>query len=406
MDMAGTRSTDGALLCPISPRLRPRTAALRYFLGRFAVKCSSPCSTYGWRPLTLVRDGGLYLEPSSTHAPLALVMANLALLRIELLSVIAEVLFFGAFCVLYPTSVWILVRRQHRGRRSRTATFWLTTIVTIMFLCVGTYLALDIHLLVEAYVDHSATPGGPLAYLDRPASNVSVSVSAAIFAFLTLLGDAFMAYRVFVVWDRSGVALVLSSLFLAGDVVTTALVGKALLQNAPTTYSDVVYIPGARSPLIAYFLMTILTNLGTTFLLLGRLYWHERRTRKYLPQDVYDTAAWRVTKTIMHSQAVYTIAVIFNLVTFLANSNLVFVTNAILPPLIGISFTLIIARIGLSEVLGSTDLDGSAISRPIEFSNRGRAGSPIAVNVFVSHTDDRSEGVVTLSHTKLPGAMT
>lgn len=54
------------------------------------------------------------------------------------------------------------------------------------------YLALDIHLLVEAYVDHSATPGGPLAYLDRPASNVSLSVSAAIFAFLTLLGDAFM----------------------------------------------------------------------------------------------------------------------------------------------------------------------------------------------------------------------
>lgn len=69
-------------------------------------------------------------------------------------------------------------------------------------------------------------------------------------------------------------------------------------------------------------------------LLLGRLYWHERRTRRYLPQDVYDTAAWRVTKAIMHSQAVYTIAVIFNLVAFLANSNLVFVTNAILPPLI------------------------------------------------------------------------
>lgn len=61
---------------------------------------------------------------------------------------------------------------------------------------------------------------------------------------------------------------------------------------------------------------------------------------------MYDTAAWLVTKAIVHSQAVYTIGVIFNLVTFLANSNLVFVT----------SFTLIIARIGLSEVLGSTDL--------------------------------------------------
>lgn len=105
--------------------------------------------------------------------------------------------------------------------------------------------------------------------------------------------------------------------------------------------------------------MTILTNLGTTCecyrsppdlidfqgalltgrclsiaLLLGRLYWHDRRTRKHLPQDMYSTAAWRVMKTIVQSQAVYTIGVIFNLVTFLAKSNLVFVTNAILPPLI------------------------------------------------------------------------
>lgn len=35
---------------------------------------------------------------------------------VQLLSVIAEVLLFGIFCVLYPISVWILVRRQHRGR--------------------------------------------------------------------------------------------------------------------------------------------------------------------------------------------------------------------------------------------------------------------------------------------------
>lgn len=57
---------------------------------------------------------------------------------VQLLSVIAEVLLFGIFCVLYPISVWILVRRQHRGRRSKTATLWLTAIVTTMFLCVCT----------------------------------------------------------------------------------------------------------------------------------------------------------------------------------------------------------------------------------------------------------------------------
>lgn len=110
------------------------------------------------------------------------------------------------------------------------------------------YLALDLHLLVEAYINHSATPGGPLAYLNNPGSNVSVTVSAAIFAFLTLLGDAFMviisssqqavpcglilvglekAYRVFVVWNGMVIALVPSGLLIIGDAGECSVVPPA-----------------------------------------------------------------------------------------------------------------------------------------------------------------------------------
>ncbi|OJT04214.1 hypothetical protein TRAPUB_5091 [Trametes pubescens] len=112
-------------------------------------------------------------------------------------------------------------------------------------------------------------------------------------------------------------------------------------------------------------------------------------------------------KTIVQSQAVYTIGVIFNLVTFLAKSELVFVTNAILPPLIkGISFTLIITRIGLSEVLGNTSHAQSVVSKPMEFNNPGHALShDSTVNVFISQSDDRSEDVA-VGRTKSPSAMT
>lgn len=49
--------------------------------------------------------------------------------------------------------------------------------------------------------------------------------------------------------------------------VATVLVGKALiegLQGNTTAALDVVLVPGARPPLIAYFVMTLLTNLCTT----------------------------------------------------------------------------------------------------------------------------------------------
>lgn len=39
-------------------------------------------------------------------------------------------------------------------------------------------------------------------------------------------------------------------------------------------------------------------------------------------------------KTIVQSQAAYSAGVVFNLATYAARSNLVLVTNAILPPLI------------------------------------------------------------------------
>lgn len=44
------------------------------------------------------------------------------------------------------------------------------------------------------FVDHSTTPGGPTAYFNNPGVGDAPfrCVPAAIFAFLTLLGDGFM----------------------------------------------------------------------------------------------------------------------------------------------------------------------------------------------------------------------
>ncbi|KAI0363273.1 hypothetical protein BV20DRAFT_169115 [Pilatotrama ljubarskyi] len=60
---------------------------------------------------------------------------------------------------------------------------------------------------------------------------------------------------------------------------------------------------------------------------------------------------WRVMATIIQSEAVYSVAIVFNLVAYIARSELVLITLAVLAPLVGFSFTTIITRIGLDEVL-------------------------------------------------------
>ncbi|EIW52818.1 uncharacterized protein TRAVEDRAFT_75099 [Trametes versicolor FP-101664 SS1] len=313
-------------------------------------------------------------------------MSDKSFLRIEFLVLFVETLLFGVFCVLYPISIWILVYRQRRNRRRSTPSFWMTAVVTTMFLLAGTYLSIDVNHLSAAFADHSMTPGGPLAYFERPGNDPSRYVSSTIFALMTVLGDAFMMYRIYVVWEQKWFSLIIPGLLLAGDLITTSLVADLLLGGTPLTY-DLSFILVGRARFIAYFVVVLLTNIIMTLLLLGRLWWDDRRIRRHCPRDASNSVHWRVMKTIVQSQSVYSIGVVFNLAAYAAHSNLVLITNAILPQLIGISFTLIITRIGLSEVLNVTSDNRQTDATTIEFSDRGRTPPPpIAVDVFVSQS--------------------
>lgn len=47
-----------------------------------------------------------------------------------------ESLLYGAFCVLYLMSMWILICRQRRSERS--AALWMAGVLTAMFVLAGT----------------------------------------------------------------------------------------------------------------------------------------------------------------------------------------------------------------------------------------------------------------------------
>ncbi|KAH9847066.1 hypothetical protein C2E23DRAFT_890271 [Lenzites betulinus] len=317
-------------------------------------------------------------------------MDSSSLLRTELLLLFFESLFFGAFCCLYIISLWILLYRHRRSERF-SSSLWMTGVVTAMFCLAGTFLALDVRHLMAAFVDHSDTPGGTLAYLWQQGSDPSRNADPIIFILMTFLGDAFMTYRIFVVWNRQWISLVAPIAFIAGDLIAAAFIGQSLAQGNPKNF-DTLLTPSLHSRLIAYFSMTLVTNLATTLLLLGRLWWCDRQAKRYCPPQyrAADSVHWRVMHTIVYSQIAYSFAVVLNLAACVSGTKLVVITSAILQPIIGISFTLIILRIGISEVLPSgrertATLGGSHAA--VTFGDRvGSAG--IAVSVHVTQTID------------------
>ncbi|EIW52804.1 uncharacterized protein TRAVEDRAFT_53243 [Trametes versicolor FP-101664 SS1] len=313
-------------------------------------------------------------------------MHNPSVPTMTFLVLFLESLFFGAFCILYLFSLWVLVCRQRRQPHSASS-LSMIAIVTIMFILTGLLLALDVGYPMKAFVEHSGTPNGPINYLNQQANDSSLNMlHPVLFAIMTFLGDAFMTYRIYVVWNQQLISLVVPILLLVGDIVAGAFSAEALIHGPKTYYT--ISAPNASAKLIAYFSMTLLTNVVTTLLILGRLWLNDNSVKQYRTAEASTSVHWQVMKTIVQSQSAYSLGVIFNVVAFATHSNLAILTSAMLPTLLGISFTLIITRIGFSEMLGNGS-DGSLTeTHTMHFNERGRSLSPISVDVFISRTDN------------------
>ncbi|KAI9058908.1 hypothetical protein FKP32DRAFT_1761336 [Trametes sanguinea] len=305
-------------------------------------------------------------------------------------------------------------------------------VVTVMCLLASVYLGIDVAHFLAAFVDNSGVPGGPLAYYQFHRDQAAYVTSPVIFALLPLIGDCFMTYRIFVVWNRELLSLVIPILFITAGLVAAGCAGRELY-NIPSDVATGLLSPSAYAPMIAYFTLMLSTNIVTTresvvplptspsglstpfdrlwlhapyklraaVLLLGRMLWHNRRMhRLFKAEDVYKSAHWQVMKTVLQSEALYSVAVVANLVLYALRSNAVYITFAALPPLVGISFTMIIARIGLSEVLDeSTNNTGQAealsslrFDRQVVSGTSTLAADAGPIRILISQTVDGEDG--------------
>ncbi|KAH9895814.1 hypothetical protein C8Q73DRAFT_789620 [Cubamyces lactineus] len=337
-------------------------------------------------------------------------MAQIPLLKAALLAIFIEAILFGIHTILYFISVWVLLYRRRRW--SARLNLWMFTVATAMWALACVYLGLDIPHVTETFVDHSSDPGGPLAYYEHEAKVPYYMVSPVLFEALTLLGDCFMTYRVYVVWKCKLASLVLPILLIIGGVVAAGVTGYAIY-TSPQSVPSSFMTPAVSRPMVAYFVMTLATNIITTFLLLARIMYYDREARRtFQSQDRSNSVHWRVMKTIIQCEAIYSLGILLLLVLFVVGSNAVFIMWSALPPLVGISFTMIIARIGLSEVLddgknrraSSSDLSTLRAQVPGAHDQAclgaGQSRGPIQARVFVppavawedDDADDRMDG--------------
>ncbi|KAI0631559.1 hypothetical protein C8Q77DRAFT_1159332 [Trametes polyzona] len=228
--------------------------------------------------------------------------------------------------------------------------------MSAMFVLALIHMALDVRYAMSLFVPQYAA--------DPTKWSVTGVANPFLFAVLTIIGDGFMAYRTYIVWGRRSIVLIPPILLLAGMISTqgTAIaagtfVARGLLSipHDSEAFQNPFLADTVIPQMTSYFVITLLTNLSITSLLIGRILWVERQTIKAcrVGNRITPKSTRRAVMVILQSETAYSVAVVLNLAAYLARSNLVYLTFAALPPLVGISFTLMITSIGLSEMVAA-----------------------------------------------------
>ncbi|KAM5534169.1 hypothetical protein V8D89_012189 [Ganoderma adspersum] len=311
----------------------------------------------------------------------------LPLPKAQLISLFVESLLFGAFLVLYSISIWILLTRDQRsGYQRSTVNKGMLGTATVMFVLAVAHICFDVQRALDGFITHGGTPTGTLDFYFQLSNPTEVGKSV-IYVTQTLVGDAFVAYRLYVVYNRNAWMLALPLVLLFG----TSIAGYGVCYELAHA-QGAVFASNLKPWITSFFSLSLTTNVIATILLAARIMWSNHKVKKYRTSYVALTH-WTVIETIVQSAAIYSAALISLLATYVAQSNAQYICIDALNPVIGITFTLIIIRVGLSETASTHSKGHMADSLGGAPSTLGGGQPyplrPLAVSVSVARTHDR-----------------
>ncbi|KAI1793605.1 hypothetical protein LXA43DRAFT_196949 [Ganoderma leucocontextum] len=292
-----------------------------------------------------------------------------------------ESLVFGAFTILYAIAIWILLyKEKKRGNATPNKRLFATS--TFMWLLSIAHLAIDVQRADQAFVVKGGTPGGTTDFFNT-LNNPTLVAKNVVYITMTLVGDTFVTYRLFMVWNRAWSIVVFPILLLLGTAVAGygACVEIGLVEGLGIVFAANI-APWGR----AFFVLSLTTNVFATILIAARIVWMNRRIKTY--RAATGLSYWDVVETLVQSAAVYSAALASLLGTYLAGSNAQYICLDLLTPLIGVVFTLIIIRVGLGDTM--SEVSGGR-TRTSEFHGQTIGGTdynlrPVAINVSVSRS--------------------
>lgn len=295
-----------------------------------------------------------------------------------------EGMLYGAYVALVGYAFMILTWR----RRTDRVDWVLLTFLLSMLLAASVHHFFGLNALVVGFITHGGEANGPLNYLASKAVGYPMDILLGI---NLVLSDMTMLYRLWLVWQRRTLILVVPVLMMVAYLVTFVCAVNLMAhggRDAAATYATIMRL------CLTSFSLALVFSVTVTALLAYPIYTHTKAFAEALGQR--QVAQYRSTiLMLVESGAIIAVAQVVNVTVF----EIQYRTGHNIWELIGLPLTqiycivpsLIIVRVGLglssdqrSTTGATTTRKGGRHAKELEFTSAATGATAVALHKYES----------------------
>ncbi|KAH9933985.1 uncharacterized protein BXZ73DRAFT_45914 [Epithele typhae] len=288
------------------------------------------------------------------------------------ISTTIEAILYGYSVFMFMLAMWIMLR----DRKKRRVNWWMVAAGVALLLFSTAEMACNIGRLYIGLLTVGPTfPGGSNAFFAE-VSETTFVVKSCLYNTQTLILDAVVIYRTYIVWQRIWVVIapcigwggLFGTLdYEVGPSSATSIGLNWALATASQHKNDVFAAETGRW-ITALYALTLATNLSSTLLLASRIWTIARRSAQYRANSIFTP----VLRVIIESGAIYSMTITAALIAFVVQSPGVYVILDMISPIISIVFYMLIIRVGLAGERARSSNNDSSTHRNTTWPSSGR----------------------------------
>ncbi|KAG1722685.1 uncharacterized protein EDB91DRAFT_201926 [Suillus paluster] len=282
----------------------------------------------------------------------------LTISKAELIGVFLESLAYGVYLMVFNQCMFVL-----KKRRSRPSDYLVGTAVSL-FVLITAHLVIDILRNMEAFTSDEADPNYPTQYYQK-FDTWQNYVKSALYVAVTLVSDAFLLYRSFILWGRNYFIATFPFLLFIADIGIGVFWVYTLSLIVP---GENVFADALSIRVKTFYSITLVMNVICTSLIAFKILKIQKAVAPFTKGTADQIS--RLLPIIVESGSAYSALLVVMIGTYTSQSPAMFIFLNSMSPIIGIVFSSVIVRVGLGLSHGDSHQGGTVSSRNVQWVTR------------------------------------